>query len=431
MKRYIIPTLATIIVATTTTFWAVTYFNYIVWTPLTDGDFRSDGSGNAGTIEFRSASYLDGSALRWAFWIQAVGTGTFASDAQIISPILGNPTRTCWTVEGTAESPNAGTIRLSGDYTDLKFNPVSRRLEWYGYNNWLGRVPFWTGTVCAGDNQITDTELATIIADGGTSEDLSTTSAGFVGRVKIIGNTAGNTVFDTFYSQGAKFNASLFNTTLQRIRKNVWLLTRNLWPNQKNWTNLVGDRMFLIDQPQYKTSDMTIARMNDIRSLIVVGGDLYINKDFIGTNTPKGIIVLKNENGVGGNVYVDEDVTNISASIFAEGTIYSGESSATIYNDSPEEIASLKPKQLYVLGAMISRNTLWGSSVSSDTVYCPYNETCTPQNATKYDLNYFRGFQASGGIDPNRAYKDATLDDYSLIIETDRRAIANPPPGFE
>jgi hypothetical protein len=408
-------------VAVSTTFAAITYFNYIVWTPLTDGVFQDDWTGNAGTIEFRNTSFIDGSTLRWDFWIQAVGTGTFASDARIVPPTLGNPTRTCWTVEGTAESPNAGTIRLSGVDTDLRFNPVSRKLEWYGYNSWLGRVSFWDNAACS-DGIISDAEISDW------SAAIATTSAGFVGRVKILGNAGGNTVFDSFYGQGVKFNASLFNTTLQRIRKNVGLLTRNISDAQRSWTP-VGDKKFYINQVGNVNASVLDA---NTRSLIVVWRDLVIDSDITNTtNIPKWIIVLKNENGVWGNVYMWDTVKDIRAAIFAEGTIYSGESVSTLYNDTASEIVSLPTRQLYIYGAMISRNTIWGASQSATEVLCPYNESCTFADATKYDLNYFRGFQASGVTDPNRAYKDTTLDDYSLIIETDTRLSSNPPPGLE
>ncbi len=417
MKKYIIPTASILMVASTTLFAAVTYFTYSVGTPLSDWVFRSDGSGNAWAVNMQS-TYLDGDRLKWSIDIQSIGLWIFDSNAKILPPTSGNPTRNCWTVEGTITSPNAGTVRLSGPDTELRFNPVSRKLEWYGYNNWLGRIPLGEGTAC-GDGIIEDAELV---------DSVATTSAWFVGRVKILGNAGGNTVFDSFYGQWVKLNASLFNTTLQRIRKNVGLLTRNLSDSQKNWT-LVGDKKFYINQTSVTNASVL---GSDTRSLIVVGNDLIINTNIINSsNPPKGIIVLRDNDGKGGNIYVSSWVTRIDAVIFAEGTVYSGESEGQKYNDTPSEIVSLPERQLYIVGALISRNTIWGASQSATEVLCPYNESCTFADATKYDLNYFRGFQASGRTDPNRAYKDMTLDDYSLIIEIDTRAISDPPPGFE
>lgn len=361
--------------------------------------------------------------------MQTVWSGAFDTSAKIIPPLSWNPTRTCWQVEGTATSNNAGIIQLSWVDTSLLFNPVSRKLEGYGFNEGIGRVPFWGWTSCDGWI-VDDDELRDIQNWTDPDNTIDDTLAGFVGRVKVIGNAGWTTVFDTFYSQWVKFNSSLFNTTLQRIRKNVGLLTRNLSPAQEQWS-LVGDKMFLIDQPTKSTSTISSTLLGDIRSLIVVGWDLYIDQNFLSNqNNPKWIIVLKNDSGIGGNVYIDGSVQRIDATIFTEGTVYSG-TPTDLYNDSALEITSLPSSQLYILGSVISRNTIWGASRSATEALCPYNIVCTYDTSLRYDLNYFRVFQASGSLDPNRAYPDATFDEYSLIIKSDLRVLSSPPPGFE
>lgn len=429
MKQYIIPTAAVLMVAATTTFAAIIYFNYSVGSPLSEWLFYDDGTGNAGTVALlNNSSYLDGEVLTGVFVIQAVGPATFDSSAKIISP-SGDPTRTCWAVAGTATSTNAGEIRLSGVDTALIYNPVSQKLEWYGYNDWLGRVPFWTETYCGDDSIIDDVEYTTITGMDPTGSAM--------GRVKIIGISGWATVFDTSDSQGANFNASLFNRSLQRIRKNVGLLTRNLSDDQKEGTVLVGDKMFLIGQPIKKTSTIAHATMNDLRSLIVVGWDISIDQDLTSdTENPRWIIVLKDSNGNGGNIYVSSGVTRIDANIFAEGTLYSGEWAGNIYNDTSSEITNLPPKQLYIVWSLSSRNTIGGASIFP--LVCPYNTICnTSVDATQYDLEYFRNYQPLDTTnleytsDPDRAYPDETYDAYSIIIETDRNSITNPPPGFE
>jgi membrane protein implicated in regulation of membrane protease activity len=72
----------------------------------------------------------------------------------------------------------------------------------------------------------------------------------------------------------------------------------------------------------------------------------------ISTDTirPKGIIVLKNDTGKGGNIVVQKTVKKIDSSIFAEGTLYSGESMTDLYNDTTLEVVSLSDNQLYIIG---------------------------------------------------------------------------------
>lgn len=107
---------------------AMTYLAYKTGSSLSDGVFSTTGRGNAGEVDMNS-SFLDGQNLSGYFEVQTVGSGRFESTAQIFPPTSGNPTRTCWTVGGTALSQNAGTIQLSGPDTQLVFNPVTRKLE--------------------------------------------------------------------------------------------------------------------------------------------------------------------------------------------------------------------------------------------------------------------------------------------------------------
>jgi hypothetical protein len=58
-----------------------------------------------------------------------------------------------------------------------------------------------------------------------------------------------------------------------------------------------------------------------IDSLVIIGGDLIIDSDVLEPmiqKNPKGIIVLKNDAGIGGNIIVTNVVKKIESSIFTE-----------------------------------------------------------------------------------------------------------------
>ncbi len=399
-----------------TVYAIIQYFSWSAWIPLLDGEFRNDGTGNAWEV-ILNASYIDEDVIWWDFWIQTVGTGTFNSGTHIEYTWTWNPTLDCWSVIGTASSVNAWTIELNWVNANLFFNPVSRRLEWYWWNNGVWIVPFGTGDC---------------------SYDESLTGSAFIWRVKIIGSAWGNTFFSTIYEQGPKFDVNLFNSMLQRIRKNVWVVGRNLSLDQRNHTftttNQTLNRIFYInDESTPKTVTYQSIRMAfnsaDTQWLIIIGWDLYIDEDIYNTTgIPKWIILLKNSNGVGGDVYIGRNVRRIQSTIFAEGTLYSGESNTLLYNASSTNLTTLPELQLYVQWSLMSRNTIWWASISNTEVVCPYSVECTFEDAIRYDLNYFRAYD---GEELSRAYTNSSLDEYSLIIEYDPRVLLNPPPGFE
>lgn len=96
-----------------------------------------------------------------------------------------------------------------------------------------------------------------------------------------------------------------------------------------------------------------------IDSLIIVGANLVIDRDlFNATTRPKGIIVLKNDRGLGGNIIVNGSVKNIQSSLFSEGTLYSGTGINNLANDTTQKVTMLPENQLYIDGSLMSRNTI-------------------------------------------------------------------------
>ncbi len=420
-------------------------FSGTAGTPHSLGQFSITSIGNAGTVSFDTASPcnipttdiagLNNENLTGKFCLETVWVVSFMPGARITPPPSGRPTDLWW-VTGTASGTYCGEITLN----DVQYNPVTHSLIGYGMNYWVGRVPFGiagpviidpvTGLPVAPPDSITNT----------------TVSAGFEWRVKIIGNIGGNSAFNTLTALGSRFNASLMNDTLQGVRKNVSLLTRNI-PTQ--YANAFTDTtpQALSNKLIYVNTSSTVSTLvytgsmvgefptSNTDSLILIGGDLIIDADIINTYTKaKGIIVLKNEAWVGGNIIVTNTVKKIESSIFTEGSLYSGNSKSALYNDTTAEVATLGDNQLYIRGSLISRNTI-GGSFTTPSPTCVYGETtatCTPERSIQYDLNYFRQTPPtrSSTAPTTRSYGNSSLDSYSLIIELDPRLAATPPPGF-
>lgn len=430
------------------------------------GVFLSSWSGNAGIISFDPGSPnctspdagLDGENLIGSFCLQTLGRVTFDAGARIVPNPSGKVTD-LWTVQGTASSSGGKIYFQSGSEYSVKYNPTTKKIVGNAWNYGIGVVPFWlditeptlvnTGTTSTGTTNTGTTSTGTTntgTTNTGTTNTWVTntgTTEWFEGRVKVLGNIWGNSTFDTFYSAGTKFNASLLNDTLNRIRKNVALITRNIPANLANnfgntTPEALGNKIVYINtssalQTLTYGAAMTSYFPSSADSLIIIGGDLIIDTDIINSsNLPKGIIVLKNEAWVGGNIIIRKDVKKIYSSIFAEWTLYSGDDKNTLYNAdtlSAANLANVAPNQLHIYGVLMSRNTIWGASQGTAWL-CVYGETtCSYSQAIRYDLNYFR-WNPGTRTTTNRWFRDSTLDNFSLVIEADTRLTSNPPPGF-
>lgn len=120
-----------------------------------------------------------------------------------------------------------------------------------------------------------------------------------------------------------------YTQILQEIRKNISLLSRNIAENHKNknfdTATPIQDNIFYInDSRDLKTLRLSSIPDN-IRSIIVVGGDVVIDNDIAESTKPKAIVVMENSYNVGGNIYITESVSKIHASLIAEKSLLSGE----------------------------------------------------------------------------------------------------------
>ncbi len=248
------------------------------------------------------------------------------------------------------------------------------------------------------DDKITNNVLEDIKTD----DKLAGSGASFIGKVKVIGPQAGNNTFsDVIYDMIKGVEATNYNTLLQEVRHNAFLLSRNISAEQQNvnfdTSIAVGNILFYINtSKENKTVDISSWK-DGIRSIVIIGGDALISQNINKNNAyPLAIIALaNNEHNIGGDIYVKQNVTNINALLFAEKSLLSGESQKAanrLYNDTADEVANLPKNQLHIFGTVVSRNTIGGASNDIENMLCPYNVNCIAATAPIYDFNYFRAF---------------------------------------
>lgn len=413
------------------------------WSPHTMGVFLSN-DGNPWIIEFSKAptnswtypwasliSHESGHTLTGYFWIGTIGWASFENvdfSQSWVNPASIDP----YYLSGWAWSDYAGWIDFS-ETGKVIWEPSTGSFSGYAWNDGIG----WINMLGA---------------------SIENTSSGLIGKVKIIGQAWGQ-FFDTTYSiKDISIQGKMMNPIINAVRKNVAILLRNL-PDTKMNTN------FSVSTPNTYQSTVIFAYtgmspvhvsydkqgidtlfddiVNPTKSLVVVGGDVYIDKNIISWwvswDHPKSIIVLKNTQWVGGDVYIDGNVTKLMSSIVAEWSLFSWyyswtSQTPTLYNKTASGLLLLPSGQLYIYGSAISHNTIWGAYGQGVGNYvCPFTEmSCTKSVAIRYDFNYFRDFQKTSPLANSlRGYKNNSYDDYSIVIEYDPRVQSMPPPGLE
>ncbi len=385
--------------------------------------FRSDW--NAGTVVLMSDAELTNAWIPWVtlepdntltgnLWLQTVGYvhlwhNTQGNQVRIIPPAgWTNNLVIPWEVQWNAWSENAWWIAFDKQgtttYPWVYFIPATGSFTGIAWSETLGYIDFsqWGGW---------------------TSEN------GLIGRVKVLGNAGWLGSFDSAFvsNNWVMKTSSVLTPFMNTLHKNVALLTRN--------TKLDGvNRVQLGNLIYYKLSWTSIAlsaepdfcKTDDSpRSIIVEWWDILINRDVTGSKKSCAIIALSSSTN-SGNIYISEVPEKIDSYLIAEGSVFSGLNSNNLYNASKALLAALPQNQLYIRGWVISRNTIWWAfNVASSS--CPYTEsTCDYDKAIKYDLNFFRNYTKK----TPRAYKDDSLNDFSVIIEYDSRSAGDPPPGF-
>jgi hypothetical protein len=192
-----------------------------------------------------------------------------------------------------------------------------------------------------------------------------------------------------------------------------------------------------------------------IRTIVVRWANLWIMRDMYYTDTQSilGVVVQKDDNGNGGNLYVSPGITNMVGTYVLDGSIISYNGFSELWFNTP---ASTLRNQLLIYGSIVSENSIGWSRAA--TPICPTLIplwACTLEVAQTYDLNYLRryylvgnnpsigsvvigwwtcGAGICGTFDPKlkKLFTNTSHDlaRYPLIIEYNPLIQRTPPIGF-
>nr|MDD3720113.1 hypothetical protein [Candidatus Gracilibacteria bacterium] len=280
--------------------------------------------------------------------------------------------------------------------------------------------------------------------------------------VKIIGKTYSDKYSDVITGQSIT-DVSLVDGTITKsslrgeIKKNVYDIIKFIDPNNNGTKKINNLTDFALNTDGVKLMQNSILYFGGLnggivtlnggtvtgnKTIVIEGGNLYINGNINTNGTSNdvlGIVVMKDSNGNGGNIYIDPNVSYIKSIMYADKSLISYDGTNELGGDT--SFGVLK-NQLYIYGSIFSENTIGGSR--SNPIKCPYYiNTCTSiEEAQKYDLDYLRRYYlkdtngdgigdtpAGGGVSyfPNTSsnYK------YPFVVEYNPLVQVNPPTPFK
>ncbi len=301
--------------------------------------------------------------------------------------------------------------------------------------------------------------------------------------IKVIGpigsNVIGSIVTGQFDIGTSIFDWFSRSTVRNNMRKTIAVATRNTVLTSfsniitstttlnggagMNGTKLdkwVNTSIMRLEKTGWNVTLALVAWISGKRTIVLKWANLYITNNMYYSptdpNSILGVVVQKDENGNGWNIYINPSVTNIVGTYVIDGSIMS--SNDGINPIWTSNIALLK-NQLYIYGSIVSENTIGGSRMSP--LKCPslVNTSCaTIDEAQKYDLNYLRRYYlyngepfgwiltkviwdgtcpggVCSGFNTNLIKKfTSSVEDfarYPVIIEYNPLIRTNPPIGFE
>lgn len=194
------------------------------------------------------------------------------------------------------------------------------------------------------------------------------------------GNNSGN--IDT--QETSNIRQKFLNT----IEKNIAYLNRNAHGNfsGKNYEIISGDKEIWADAFSTK------------RSYIILGGDAIIRENILQNASEPLTVIALSRDGVGGNIKIAGDVTNIHATLIAEKSILGADDN--------------KKNQLAIIGSIMADNI------------------CKDENNDACLGNLRKDFNFADATTSKKA-KNFERNPDKIIIQYNPSIQSNPPPGLE
>lgn len=236
-------------------------------------------------------------------------------------------------------------------------------------------------------------------------------------EVRSLGDVSTNVLRNTIVRNVENMVAGVGDLTGGPAQITGWGASGFIVSNINSVAPLLPDSLD-IPRVYYFEDDVTITAdlsWTDERTIIVNGGDLYLNGDLYNSlpiGKPKlGIIVLEDLSAVtptGGNIYIAPSVSNIQANIYADGSVFSYSGNPADINANGEPIFAdevtrfnLLKNQLYIQGSVASQNTIGGAvkfppilgdgTVEPSSAEGSYGATPSGRSRARlYDLNFLR-----------------------------------------
>ncbi len=213
---------------------------------------------------------------------------------------------------------------------------------------------------------------------------------------------------DTIYKGGAQETLKIRNNfyelgtryTLGLSTESEATLDLNGSSSFDGGETLMGGRLYYVNGDAY----IEEARNFSSATLYVLGGDVYINGNIGNTDSRLGIVALS-EDGVGGNVYIDPDVTDLYVNIFADGKLMNQSNNYDndkypLWLNEADRLSALK-NQLYINGSVSARTPLNQDDVYNELGYysCDGRELSKEQ-AKECSIETLRQFRLCYAADP-------------------------------
>jgi len=212
--------------------------------------------------------------------------------------------------------------------------------------------------------------------------------------------------------------------------------------NSTNWWKVLGAILYyeFIDWSNAVIWDGSQLSITWKKTLIVRWWNLRITQNIINTTWSDilWIIVLKWENWLWGKVYIDSNVDEVDAIIYADKSIIwyninydNGNSDTIIKHEIDWNINNdVLDNQLYIYWSIFTENTIWASRLNPPV--CPFWTivewiTCNTVEAQKYDFNYLRTWLWAN---PNYTGDPVTWLNYPIVIKYNSAVQSTPPPLF-